>query len=96
MVKEMTVFVRNSSGKAITPSWLGGRLPLSSNLSHFLRKKLAAAASAPSSEKELHFLAPLIKKQAELSAVPSEAEFLVEHIKTREGHHLFSTPWKAD
>lgn len=92
MVKEMTVFVRNSSGKAITPSWLGGRLPLSSNLSHFLRKKLAAAASAPSSEKELHFLAPLIEKQAELSAVPSEAEFLVEHIKTREGHHLFFYP----
>lgn len=38
MLKEMTVYVRLSSGKAITPSWLGGRLPLSSNLSFFLRK----------------------------------------------------------
>ena len=92
MVKEMTVLVKNSSGKAITPSWLGGRLPLSANLSHFLRKKLAQATNAPSSEKELQFLAPLIAKQSSLSAVPNETEFLVEHIKTREGHHLFFYP----
>src|SRR5690606_11729076 len=40
-LKELTVYVRNSSGKALTPSWLGGRLPLTSHLAHFLRKKLA-------------------------------------------------------
>ncbi len=92
MVKEMTVFVKNSSGKAITPSWLGGRLPLSANLSHFLRKKLAAAVMPHNNEKELRFLAPLIQKQQSLSAVPDESQFLVEHIKTREGHHLFFYP----
>ncbi|WP_104381492.1 ligase-associated DNA damage response DEXH box helicase [Sphingobacterium sp. HMA12] len=92
MVKDMTVFVKNSSGKAITPSWLGGRLPLSSNLSHFLRKKLAEAISPDNTEKELRFLAPLIQKQQSLSAVPGESQFLVEHIKTREGHHLFFYP----
>ncbi len=88
----MTVFVKNSSGKAITPSWLGGRLPLSSNLSHFLRKKLSESQTPPSNEKELQFLAPLIAKQSSLSAVPSESEFLVEHIKTKEGYHLFFYP----
>lgn len=92
MVKDMTVFVKNSSGKAITPSWLGGRLPLSSNLSHFLRKKLAETISPDNSEKELRFLAPLIQKQQSLSAVPNESQFLVEHIKTKEGHHLFFYP----
>lgn len=92
MVKEMTVFVKNSSGKAITPSWLGGRLPLSANLSHFLRKKLAAAVMPQNNEKELRFLVPLIQKQQILSAVPDESQFLVEHIKTREGHHLFFYP----
>ncbi|NPE46046.1 ligase-associated DNA damage response DEXH box helicase [Sphingobacterium sp. arapr2] len=92
MVKDMTVFVKNSSGKAITPSWLGGRLPLSSNLSHFLRKKLAEAISPDNSEKELRFLAPLIQKQQSLSAVPNGSQFLVEHIKTKEGHHLFFYP----
>lgn len=92
MVKDMTVFVKNSSGKAITPSWLGGRLPLSSNLSHFLRKKLSESQTPPSNEKELQFLAPLIAKQSSLSAVPSESEFLVEHIKTKEGYHLFFYP----
>lgn len=92
MVKDMTVFVKNSSGKAITPSWLGGRLPLSSNLSHFLRKKLAEAISPDNSEKELRFLAPLIQKQQSLSVVPNGSQFLVEHIKTKEGHHLFFYP----
>ncbi|MNG99937.1 DEAD/H associated [compost metagenome] len=92
MVKDMTVFVKNSSGKAITPSWLGGRLPLSSNLSHFLRKKLAEAIAPNNAEKELRFLSPLIQKQQSLSAVPNESEFLVEHIKTNEGNHLFFYP----
>lgn len=92
MVKDMTVFVKGSSGKAITPSWLGGRLPLSSNLSHFLRKKLSDSIAPANTEKELRFLEPLIKKQQMLSAVPLESQFLVEHIKTREGHHLFFYP----
>jgi len=92
MVKDMTVFVKNSSGKAITPSWLGGRLPLSSNLSHFLRKKLAEAINPDNAEKELRFLAPLIQKQQSLSAVPNASEFLIEHIKTNEGNHLFFYP----
>ncbi|VTR52640.1 ligase-associated DNA damage response DEXH box helicase [Sphingobacterium thalpophilum] len=92
MVKEMTVYVRGSSGKAITPSWLGGRLPLSTNLSHFLRKKLAEAKDPATGEPELRFLAPMIQRQENLSAVPGESEFLVEHISTREGHHLFFYP----
>ena len=92
MVKDMTVFVKNASGKAITPSWLGGRLPLSSNLSYFLRKKLAATKSQKATEQELHFLKPLIQKQQTLSIVPDESQFLIEHIKTPEGHHLFFYP----
>jgi len=34
----------------------------------------------------------LIQKQQSLSAVPNESEFLVEHIKTNEGNHLFFYP----
>lgn len=88
-IKEMTVYVRLSSGKAITPSWLGGRLPLSSNLSHFLRQKLALSRHPGAKEKELRFLHPLIARQAEHSHIPAEDEFLVELIQTREGYHLF-------
>ncbi|MDQ0476905.1 ligase-associated DNA damage response DEXH box helicase [Chryseobacterium sp. MDT2-18] len=94
-VKEMTVYVRNSSGKGIVPSYLGGRLPLSSYLSGFLRQKLSESLNAKSSEKELRFLHPLLVSQQENSHIPSENEFLVERIKTREGHHLFMYPFEG-
>src|SRR5690606_16291253 len=80
---------RNSSGKALTPSWLGGRLPLTSHLAHFLRKKLALGIHAKPSEKELQFLFPLFSKQLQHSHLHKEDEFLVENIHTREGLKLF-------
>ncbi|WP_243403360.1 ligase-associated DNA damage response DEXH box helicase [Sphingobacterium haloxyli] len=94
-LKEMTAYVRSSSGKAFTPSWLGGRLPLSSNLSQFLRQKLARARHPDSREKELQFLHPLIARQNEHSHIPAEDEFLVESIHTKEGYHLFMYPFEG-
>ena len=94
-LKELTVYVRNSSGKALTPSWLGGRLPLTSHLAHFLRKKLALGIHATPSEKELQFLFPLFSKQLQHSHLPKEDEFLVENIHTREGFHLFMYPFEG-
>ncbi|MFD2540194.1 ligase-associated DNA damage response DEXH box helicase [Sphingobacterium chuzhouense] len=94
-VKEMTAYVRSSSGRAFTPSWLGGRLPLSSNLSQFLRQKLASARHPDSREKELQFLHPLVARQNEHSHIPAEDEFLVESIHTKEGYHLFMYPFEG-
>lgn len=94
-IKEMTAYVRLSSGKAITPSWVGGRLPLSSNLGQFLREKLALAAKPDSKEKELKFLYPLFSKQTETSEIPNTHEFLVEKIITKEGCHLFMYPFEG-
>lgn len=94
-VKDMVAQVRASKGKAVAPSWLGGRLPLSANLSHFLRQKLAAAKHPRASEEELRFLHPLIDRQSAHSHIPAEDEFLVESIKTREGHHLFMYPFEG-
>lgn len=94
-IKEMTAYVRLSSGKAIAPAWLGGRLPLSANLSHFLRKKLAQAAEANPKERELKFLKPLFDRQTENSIIPSEDEFLIEKIQTKEGYHLFMYPFEG-
>ncbi len=93
--KEMTVQVKASTGKAITPSWLGGRLPLSSNLSYFLRQKIALAGQQNTKEHELQFLQPLLERQAIVSHIPKENEFLVEKIKTREGWHLFMYPFEG-
>jgi ATP-dependent Lhr-like helicase len=54
MIKDMTVFVRAAKGKAFCKSYLGGRLPLSSNLGQFLRK-IIGALNPKASEKELKF-----------------------------------------
>ena len=95
-IKDMTVLVtRSKSKKAITPSWLGGRLPLTSYLTHFLRLKLSDAISAKKSEKELTFLHPLLKRQESKSHIPKHDEFLTELIKTRDGFHLFMYPFEG-
>jgi ATP-dependent Lhr-like helicase len=94
-IRDMTVQVKAGKGKAITPSWLGGRLPLSSNLSHFLRQKLGQSVTPDATEKELQFLYPLLHRQLAHSHIPKEDEFLVESIKTREGYHLFMYPFEG-
>lgn len=94
-IKEMTVYVRNAKGKGMVPSYLGGRLPLSSYLGQFLRMKLSQSLDAKSSEKELKFLHPLLASQEGISHIPKEDEFLVEIIKTRDGYHLFMYPFEG-
>ncbi|WP_231561030.1 helicase-related protein [Sphingobacterium sp. T2] len=94
-MKEMTVYVKASQGRGITPSWLGGRLPLSSNLGFLLRKKLAESKAPSSKDKELNFLFPLVESQQNKSHIPSEDEFLVEKITTKEGCHLFMYPFEG-
>lgn len=96
MIKDMTVLVRKSkSKKAISPSWLGGRLPLSANLSAILRNKFSEASLAKPKDIELQILKPLFQKQAALSHVPSATELLIEKINTKEGHHLFVYPFEG-
>lgn len=93
--KEMTVIVKPSKGKAYAVNYLGGRLPLSSNLGNFLRKKLSDALHPAAGEKELRFLHPLLKGQENVSHIPREDEFLVELIHTKEGYHLFMYPFEG-
>ncbi|WP_262921497.1 ligase-associated DNA damage response DEXH box helicase [Psychroserpens algicola] len=95
-IKDMTAFVKLSkSKKAITPSWMGGRLPLTSYMSHFLRKKLSDALHPGIRERELKFLHPLISTQSTFSHIPKEDEFLVELIHTKDGFHLFMYPFEG-
>ncbi|WP_299015895.1 ligase-associated DNA damage response DEXH box helicase [uncultured Polaribacter sp.] len=95
-IKDMTVLVKRSKKKkAITPSWLGGRLPLTSYLTHFLRLKLSDALTPNNREKELKFLHPLLKRQERNSHIPKHDEFLVEMIETKEGFHLFAYPFEG-
>lgn len=96
MLKDMIVLVRSSkSKKAITPSWLGGRLPLSSNLSTFLRNQYTQASNASSTQEDLRVLKPLFDRQQKQSHIPKQDELLIEMIDNKDGFHLFVYPFEG-
>ncbi len=101
MIKDMTALVRKSNAKkSIIPSWQGGRMPLSANLGWMLRKKFDEAASSNSllgeeTCEEIKILKPLFEMQEYLSHIPKQNEFLIEHIETKDGFHLFVFPFEG-
>ncbi len=95
-VKDMTVIVRLSKQKnAISPSWNGGRLPLSSNLGSVLRKKYNEALDQTHQDEELDCVYPLFQLQEKRSHVPRSDELLIEMINNKEGFHLFAYPFEG-
>ena len=95
-IKDMTVMVRKSKQKrAVSPSWLGGRLPLSSNLGTVLRKKYNEVLLQTHQEEELDVIYPLFLVQKERSHVPRSDELLIEMINNKEGFHLFAYPFEG-
>ncbi len=95
-IKDMTVMVRKSKKKrAISPSWNGGRLPLSSNLGVVLRKKYNEVLEKTHTDEELDVVHPLFLVQKERSHVPRDNEFLIELINNKEGFHFFAYPFEG-
>ena len=89
-VEGMVATVKNSNRKAgKVPSWQGGRMPLSSELSAVLRDKLHEYHLGKPLDPELEFILPLIEIQRELSQMPTRDEFLIEYLKSDEGYHVF-------
>ena len=95
-VKEMTAYVKKSTAKkGLIPSWMGGRMPLSSQLSAVFRDKLDEVAHNIAIDEEVIALKPLFDMQASLSHLPQSHEFLIESYKSREGHHLLFYPFEG-
>ncbi|HTH82819.1 MAG TPA: ligase-associated DNA damage response DEXH box helicase [Mucilaginibacter sp.] len=95
-VKEMTAYVRKSNAKkGLIPSWNGGRMPLSSQLSAVFRDKLDEVAHGIEKDVEVVALKPLFDLQQQLSHLPQSHEFLIESFKSREGHHLLFYPFEG-
>lgn len=91
-IREMQVLVQKSARKtAKVPSWMGGRLTLSAQMSELLRQELYSATLPMDRQSlEIRSLAPLFERQRWESVVPGPGEFLIETFQTREGfHHLF-------
>ena len=88
-IKEMIVQVKKSKKKTgKVPAWMGGKMPFSSQLSVYLRRKMDEAHRQDYEQVELQKLAPLFAFQRERSHIPAEDELLVEYFKSREGYHL--------
>lgn len=96
MVKGDVAYVKRvRNRKGVIPSWLGGRMPLSSQLSAMIRKKIAEAGSGKEAEEEVKALQPLFYLQKERSALPALDEFLIEKIETTEGCHCYFYPFEG-
>ncbi|RKR81523.1 ATP-dependent Lhr-like helicase [Mucilaginibacter gracilis] len=95
-IKEMTAFVKKSNkNKGMIPSWMGGRMPLSSQLSAVLRFKLDEVAQGIEQDVEVKALKPLFDIQRQESHLPRSNEFLIEHFESRNGHHLLFYPFEG-
>ncbi|MEM7484237.1 MAG: ligase-associated DNA damage response DEXH box helicase [Bacteroidota bacterium] len=103
-IKGMQAHVRNSTKRTNkVPSWMGGRLSFSAQMSELLRQelyKVPPPGSLPKGEgksisNELKALSPMFTKQREESIVPKPHEFLIETFKTRDGYHHIFYPFEG-
>lgn len=90
------ILVRKAKGtKGKIPAWMGGRMPLSSQLSDLLRKTLTKAIAGKNKSPEILAMEPILEMQKKRSIVPSENQFLIESFETREGYHLVFYPFEG-
>ncbi len=89
-IKHMEVYVRKSKAKnAKIPSWMGGRLSLSSQMSQGLRQELYQLKNKTQTP-EYQSLKPILVQQQIESIIPDNSQFLIEIFETRNGiHHVF-------
>lgn len=86
----MTAYVRRAkTGGGPVASWQGGRMPLSTELGREVERVFAEPADHP----EMRVAQPLLRIQAEASALPDPTRLVAERIGTRRGMHLFLFPF---
>lgn len=98
-IKNMQVLVRPSKKKnSKVPSWLGGRMSFSAQMSELLRSEMyvaQATVSGGKKSKELTALGPIFERQQRESIIPGKDQFLIETFKTREGFHSIFYPFEG-
>ena len=96
-LRGMKVQVRNSKKRTSkVPSWMGGRLTLSAQMSQLLREELYSARLEKEHQSpEIQALKPVFDQQRHESIIPSPEHFLMEYFETREGHHHLFYPFEG-
>ncbi|QDV05622.1 putative ATP-dependent helicase Lhr [Planctomycetes bacterium Poly30] len=97
-IEDSTAYVRPAKKvSALMPRWSGGRMPLSNELTHAVRRAMAEVTRVletgeVSASPELNAVAPVLAFQRQISHIPSENELLIERVRTRDGDHAFLFP----
>lgn len=95
-IRQMQAQVRRSNKRTRNVvSFMGGRLPLSSQMSKILREEMQSEADHKRNTPELKALNHIFDRQERESIVPGENDFLIETFKTREGYHSLFYPFEG-
>ena len=96
-MKGMKVQVRNSTKKTRrVPSWNGGQMTLSAQLSNLLRDELYTVnLEKDKQSREIKALRPMFEQQRLESIVPQPHQLLIETFKTRQGYHNVFYPFEG-
>jgi ATP-dependent Lhr-like helicase len=97
-----TAIVKKSESKtAVVPSWMGGRMSLSSEMSHLIRQTVHElgehfhSGNTNPSNLEMDVLMPLAATQNIRSLLPAPDELLIEKFSSSDGYHLFVYPFEG-
>lgn len=86
----MIAYVRRAKGgDGPVATWQGGRMPLSTQLA----SEVESLYSHPGPHPEMRAVEPLLRIQAQASALPDRGRLVAERIGSRRGMHLFLFPF---
>ncbi|GHB28323.1 ligase-associated DNA damage response DEXH box helicase [Mongoliitalea lutea] len=95
-IRDLSAIVKQSNKKTSNiPSYMGGRISLTSKLSTIMRTILENAAQGSFYSQEVAYLAPLLDLQQRLSLIPDSQTFLIEKCISKDGHHVFFYPFEG-
>jgi ATP-dependent helicase Lhr and Lhr-like helicase len=91
---DMVAYVRRAKKSAgLVPQWMGGKMPLSSQLAAVVRRKLSEAREGVYVGREMEAVQPVLELQKRWSSIPDTNELLIERVQLREGTHHFVFPF---
>jgi ATP-dependent helicase Lhr and Lhr-like helicase len=93
-MRDMVAYVRAAKkSSSIVPQWMGGKMPLSSQLAVAVRRKFTEARAGKFIGIEMEAAKPILEIQDLWSRVPETNELLIERIEMRDGTHHFLFPF---
>lgn len=93
-LKDGTATVKRVNSKPkMVPRWIGGRLPLSEELSKYIRSSFESHRQLTPTEKS--FIQRVLDIQKEVSLLPEPNSILCEQLFSKEGQHIFVYPFEG-